>query len=159
MHFVQKSIEIDAPVELVFEYLSTPANLPGIWPAMVEVSNAERHSDGWNAFDFVYDMAGIRIKGHNQTDKVIPNRFVEARSDERGIESRSHWTFERRGSRTLLVVKFEYMIPTPVIGRMAEALVAKLNERGLETMLVNLKTVLEAPAATRAERVAEHAHA
>ena len=36
-----------------------------------------------------------------------------------------------------------YTIPTPVIGKLAEAIIAKINERDLEAMLENLKDVME----------------
>ena len=47
MHRIRKSVEIKAPVNRVYEMLTTPQNLPGIWPSMVEVSNVERKADGW----------------------------------------------------------------------------------------------------------------
>lgn len=143
MHLMKKSIEIKAPVERVYEFLTTPSNLPGIWPSMVEVTNVERRLDGWHRFDWVYKMVGIRFKGHAEPTKVEPNRYVEMKN-ESGIPSTFRWSYDPRGATsTLLTLEVEYAIPTPVFGTVAEAIVSKVNERELETLLANAKTVLE----------------
>lgn len=47
-----------------------------------------------------------------------------------------------RGSGTRLSLTVEYTMPIPVIGKIAEAVAAKINERDLDTMLANLKDVM-----------------
>lgn len=142
MHLIKNSIEIKAPVERVWEFLTTPNNLTGIWPSMVEVRNAKRRADGGHSFDWVYKMAGISFEGHAEATKVEPNRFIEVRNDS-GIPSTFRWRYDGSGPTTRLEVEVEYDMPMPVIGRLAEAVVAKVNERELETVLANAKTVLE----------------
>lgn len=142
MHLMKKSIEIKAPVERVYDFFTTPSNLPSIWPSMVEVTNVERRPDGYNSFDWVYKMVGVRFKGHAEPRKVVQNKYIEIKN-ESGIPSTFRWTYEGRGASTLLTVEVEYAIPTPVFGTVAEAIVSKVNERELESMLANGKTVLE----------------
>ena len=148
MHRIRKSVEIKAPVNRVYEMLTTPQNLPGIWPSMVEVSNVERKADGWQKFDWVYKMAGIHFKGHAETIRADANKYVEIRNSS-GIPSTFRWTYEARGGGTMVTCEVEYDMPASVLGKLAEAVVTKLNEREMTTMLENAKTAIEqAPQAT-----------
>lgn len=157
MHRIRKSVEIKAPVARVYELLTIPQNLPGIWPSMVEVTNTERRSDGWQRFDWVYKMAGMHFRGHAETVRVEPSKYVEIKN-ESGIPSTFRWTYETRGSSTIVTCEVEYTMPTPVLGRLAEAVVAKLNERELATMLENAKTALELSPQATANGQASPAH-
>jgi uncharacterized protein YndB with AHSA1/START domain len=138
-----KSISIQAPVDQVFAYMSEPANQVEIWPSIVEVTNVERLPDGGYTHDWVYKMAGVRLKGSTQTLEFVPNqRFVEETKG--GLESILTWTFEPENSGTRLTVETEYTVPIPVLGRMAEALIVKMNEHQGELVLANLKARMEA---------------
>jgi hypothetical protein len=63
---------------------------------------------------------------------------------EGSIESKSTWEFQPEDGGTKLEVLVEYIVPIPVIGKLAERLIVKQNEREAETLLVNLKAVMEA---------------
>lgn len=142
MHRVKKSIEIKAPVARVWEYLTTPQNWPGIWPSMIEVSNVERKADGWHKFDWVYKMAGLHFKGHAEPVRFEQNKYFEMKN-EGGIPATFRWTYEARGNGTLINVEIEYDLPMPVLGRLAEAVVTKLNDREMTSVLENAKTAIE----------------
>jgi hypothetical protein len=38
----------------------------------------------------------------------------------------------------------EYVVPVPLLGRLAEAVIVKVNEHETETLLANLKATMEA---------------
>ena len=58
-----------------------------------------------------------------------PGKLVRMRN-EGGIPSTFIWTYEGLdGAGTKLSLDLQYTIPAPVIGKIAEALVAKINER------------------------------
>ncbi|HSQ67693.1 MAG TPA: SRPBCC family protein [Polyangiaceae bacterium] len=137
-----RSIEINAPVESVYEFVTTPSNLPSIWPSLVAVTNVERKADGSNSFDWTYKMAGVHFHGRAKPVEAKPNRLIVTRTEE-GIPSTFRWTFEPKGAGTLLTLEVEYTLPTPIIGPIAEAVLAKMNERELETLLANAKSTLE----------------
>ncbi len=143
MQRIKKNIEINAPVQQVFDFVTQPTNLPKIWPSMVEVNNVRRDANGQHEFDWVYKMAGMRFNGHAKTLQVRQNEFVETKN-EAGIPSTFRWSYEARGNTTRVTLEIDYSVPTPVFGRLAEAVVVKLNEREAETMLANLKTTCEA---------------
>lgn len=140
---IEKEIEIKAGAERIFDYITDPNNLPAIWPSMVGVSNVERRTDGWHRFDWVYKMVGVHFRGHADTIAVDRPRFLQTKS-EAGIASKFTWQFTARGSACEVKLGVEYTIPTPVIGRLAEHIVARMNEREAETLLLNLKTAVEA---------------
>ncbi len=148
MKKVQKSIEIKAPVQRVYDFLTQPSNLPGIWPNLVAVSNIVSRAGGSHDFDWEYKMAGIHFKGHATTEEAQPGKLVRVRN-EGGIPSTFIWTYQGLdGSGTRLTLEVEYTIPAPVIGRIAEALVARMNERDAETVLANLKDAMESATTT-----------
>ena len=51
---------------------------------------------------------------------------------------------EPEGDGTRLTMKVEYTIPIPVLGKLAEHLVSKQNQRNLESSMENIKHMLEA---------------
>jgi hypothetical protein len=50
---------------------------------------------------------------------------------------------EPHGDGTTLTIDVDYTIPIPVLGKLAEKLVLKRNERELELALENVKDTLE----------------
>ena len=158
MRTIKRSIDINAPVERLFEFITTPQNLPLVWPSMVDVSNVERKADGGHNFDWIYKMAGIKFHGHARTVKVDLNAYSEVRNDT-GIPSTFKWTFTgtSAGSSKLLV-EATYELPTPVLGKIAEAVLAKVNEHEMDTLLANLKATLEGiPVAKKDASAVHHA--
>jgi uncharacterized protein YndB with AHSA1/START domain len=147
MQRTRRTVEIWTPRQRVYDFITTPTVLPSIWPSMVEVSNVVRRSDGWTEYDWVYKMAGLHFKGHAKTEVAQPGKYLCVRT-ESGILSTFYWTFEGLdGAGTKVTCEVEYKVPAPVIGRLAETLVAKLNERELETLLANIKETMESTAA------------
>jgi len=88
-------------------------------------------------------MAGIRLEGSTETTEFVENQRVVTRS-KGGIESTITYDFKPEGEGTRLAVEVDYVVPVPVLGKLAEALILKLNEREAETTLANLKDRLEA---------------
>jgi len=140
---LSRSIHIKAPVEKVYNFLVEPTSLPEVWPSMVEVSNVHRDPSGLHKFSWKYKMAGIIFDGKTEIVKVVPNEYVVSESAG-GISSRFEWTYHAVDNETDLDVVVEYTIPIPVLGKFAEAIVVKLNEREAETLLANTKDRMEA---------------
>lgn len=140
---LSRSIHIRAPVEKVYNFITEPTNLPEVWPSMVEVSDVHREPNGMHKFSWKYKMAGIIFDGKTDTVKVVPNQLVITQTTG-GISSRFEWTYNVQDSETTLEVEVEYTIPIPVLGKFAEAVVVRLNEREAETLLANIKDRMEA---------------
>jgi uncharacterized protein YndB with AHSA1/START domain len=141
MATIKSSITINAPVEKVFEY-SKPEYLPEIWPSLVEVKNIKELPNGGYGWDWVYKMAGMKFNGSSKHIEYVENERTVAKST--GIESTITWTFEPVGGGTMMTALTEYKIPVPLLGKMAEAFIVKMNENESDTILANMKARLEA---------------
>ena len=142
MATVNKSIPISAPVEKVFEYINTPTNLPEIWPSMIDAKDIQRLSNGGNKFRWVYKMAGMRFEGISEDIDVVPHQQVVSKT-EGGLESTVTWALQPEGEGTKVTFQAEYKVPIPLLGKLAEAIIVKLNEHEAEVLLANLKTRME----------------
>jgi len=143
MHKIHRTIDIKAPVQRVYDYFVQPTHLPSFWPHLLSVSNLVARGDGTYDYDWVYKMAGVHFKGHAKTEEAQSGKLVMVRN-EGAIPSTFRWSFEGLdGSGTRLTVDAEYSLPTPLLGKVVEALVTRSNERDADAMLANLKDVLE----------------
>lgn len=140
---LEKSITIHAPVENVFGYWTEAANLPEVWPALVEVQDIQRLPNGGNSLRFVFKMAGMRFEGTSEDVEYILNQRTVTKS-KGGIESTITMAFQPEAGSTKLTFEAEYSVPIPLLGKLAEAAIAKLNENEAELLLANLKARLEA---------------
>ncbi len=140
---VERSVVIHAPVEKVFGYAAVPSHLPEFWPSMIEVKDVQPLPSGGHRFRWVYQMAGMRLEGTSDDVEYVPNqRFIQ--KSKGGIESTIDWTFLSKAGGTRVTFLAEYTVPVPLLGRLAEAVIVKVNEHETEELLANLKTRMEA---------------
>ena len=132
-----KSITINAPVEKVFDYISEPTNLPEIWPSLVEVKDVQKLPSGGTRNRWVYKMAGIRLKGTSEDTEYVPNQRIVSKT-KGGAESTQTWMFQPEAGGTKVTFEVEYTVPIPVLGKLAEAIIVKMNEHEGELILANL---------------------
>jgi uncharacterized membrane protein len=138
---LKKSVFVDAPVEEVFGYLRDPMSNVEWLPSMEEIKEVRGEGVGAR-FRWVYRMAGIALEGESTATEFVPNeRFTTQSSG--GVESTWYWTFAPEGGGTRINVVIEYKVPIPVLGRLAEALVVKQNDRELDTAMANIKARVE----------------
>jgi hypothetical protein len=109
---------------------------------MLEVTDVQPLANGGHTFHWVYIMAGMRFNGTSETLECVANQHLAAKFTG-GIESVLTWTFQPEAGGTRVAFVGEYTVPVPLLGRLAEAMVVKVNEKEAETMLSNLKTTLE----------------
>jgi uncharacterized membrane protein len=140
---VQKAITINAPVEKVFSYLQQPANLPEIWPSILEVKDVKSLPNGGYSFQYVYKMAGMHLKGTSEDIEYILNKRTVNKS-RGGIQATQEFTYQPEAGGTKLTWGIEYAVPVPLLGKLAEAVIVKMNEREAELVLANLKARMEA---------------
>jgi carbon monoxide dehydrogenase subunit G len=140
---IKRSISINVPVEKVFAYIDDPVNFPEVWPSMVEVKDVEELPAGGRKFNFVYKMAGVRLEGTSETIEYVANQRIVTKSTG-AVESKFVWEFLPEGEGTKLNVSIEYTVPVPVLGKLAEGLIVKMNEREADTLVANLKDRIEA---------------
>ncbi len=140
---MERSIVIHAPVEKVFGYAADPSNLPEFWPSMMEVKDVQPLPNGGHRFRWVYKMAGMRFEGTSEDVEYVPNqRFVQ--KSRGGVEGTATWTFLPEAGDTRVTFLGEYTVPIPLLGRLAEAVIVKVNDQETEALLSNLKARMEA---------------
>ena len=140
MATVKNSININAPVEKVFEV--TPENLPEVWPSLVEVKNIKELPNGGRSWDWVYKMAGMRFTGSSKHTEVVPNERTVSLSTG-GIDSTITWEYQPVDGGTKFTTTVEYKVPIPLLGKLAESIIVKINENEQEVVLANLKARME----------------
>ncbi len=137
-----KSINIKAPVEKVFDYIIEPTNLPEIWPSLVEVKDVQKLPSGGTRNRWVYKMAGIRLEGTSEETECVPNQRIVSKT-KGGVESTQTWMFQPEADGTKVTFEVEYTVPIPVLGKLAEAIIVKMNDHEGELILANLKARME----------------
>ncbi len=137
-----KSININAPVDQVFGFVANPANMPEIWPSLIEAKNIEMLEQGGYQYDWKYSMAGVKFNGKTRTVEFIKNEKITDQTL-KGIDSKFTWTFQQSEGETRVTLEVEYTIPVPVLGKLAESIIIKQNEKEGEVLLQNLKTLME----------------
>lgn len=139
----ETTITINAPVEKIFSYLQDePTNLLEIWPSMVEVKDKKRLPNGGTSFRWVYKMVGMRFEGTSEDIEYISNQRVVTKT-KGGIEATYTWTFQPEDGGTKMTVEVKWSVPVPVLGKLAEALIIRQQEREFDLVLANLKDKME----------------
>ena len=139
---VKKSIQINVPVEKVFDYLADQKSQPDWIPSMVEVWDTSEPTVG-STFKWKYKMAGVLLEGETEVTELVQNKRL--RTVSKGAVS-SDWLFllESENGGTELELTIDYTIPVPVLGKVAEKIMLKRNEKEADLAMENIKATLEA---------------
>ena len=138
MEIIGEAVTINAPVEKIFNYISTPNNLPEFWSSLVEVTDVQPLPKGGYKTRYVYKMAGVRFRGTGEYTEIVTNKFLVIVTKD-GISSILTWAFRSQANRTRVTLTVKYKMPIPLLGKLAEAVIKKMNEQELAFMLANLK--------------------
>jgi uncharacterized membrane protein len=138
---VERSITINAPVEKVFNYLADPMAQIEWLPSMMDVKDVSGSGVGQH-FRWTYKMAGVLLKGETTVTEHIPNerRVTQSKG---GVTSTWIVNLETHDGGTMMELDIEYTIPVPVIGKLAEKIVLKRNEREADLAMSNIKENME----------------
>jgi hypothetical protein len=128
----------------VYEYILYPENLPEFWPSVVEVTNIQELPNGGYYGKYLYKMAGLKFEGYGECVEIVPNQWMVIETHG-GIKSRITWTFRSRGDVTRITLTIEYIIPIPLLGKLAEAIIVMMNDQEAELIMANLQARFMAP--------------
>ena len=142
MATVKKSITINVPADMIFGYINTPTNLLEVWPSFVEARDVQSLPNGGHSFRWTYKMAGMRLEGATEDTEVIANQRVVSKS-KGGVDSTITWTLQPEGKGTKVTFEVDYTVPIPLLGKLAESVIVKVNEQEAVTILANLKARTE----------------
>ncbi len=139
---VTKSTHITASPKRVYDYLIQPANLSDYWNN-VEVEHIEPLANGGFRTRWIYKMAGLRFRGTGETTECVVNEKI-VDEIKGGLDSLQVWTLQATPSGTKATFAVEYAVHIPLIGRLIEKLLARINERDGDKLISTLKQRMEA---------------
>ena len=87
-------------------------------------------------------MAGIRLEGTSEDIEYVPNQRIVSKTTG-NAESTQTWLFKPVDGKTEVTFIVEYKIPLPVLGKLAENIIVKMNNHEGEILLANLKSRME----------------
>ncbi|MBI2849910.1 MAG: SRPBCC family protein [Chloroflexi bacterium] len=136
---IDKDITVSAPLEQVFAYIKEPGNWPEFWPNVMEVEDIKTLPNGGYSAKYQYKMAGMRFSGTGEHTEFVPNQWIVIETGG-GVKSAITLTFRSIEAReTRLTLTIEYKIPVPLLGKLAEAVILKMNEQEAELMMSNIR--------------------
>ena len=135
---IEKEVIIIADIEQVYSYASNPANLPEFWPGVLEISDVTALPKGRFSGRYVYKMAGMSFKGKGEHTEVVTNQWLVLETSG-GIKSKITMTFRARGGVTRVTLTKEYNRPIPLLGKLAEAIIVKMNDQEADLVMANLR--------------------
>jgi len=139
----EDSIEINVPVEVVFAHLSDPMNMVEDLPSVVEVKDIRGQGKGMT-YTVIYKVLGVRLFMPCEVTEYIPQKRITIRSEKTNVTWALCFDPTEKGCR--FSSWCEYEVPIPLVGKLAEPILKKMNEREWEAVDVNLKAKLEARA-------------
>lgn len=138
----KNSIVIQATPEKVFAFADEPMNFPEWIPSMVEVRDVIGTGPG-QQYEWTYKMAGILLHGEG----VVVEHVSHERTVHQNIgmiDAHVAFSVEPHEEGAALTLEVDYGIPIPVLGRLAERIVTRRNEREFQLALDTAKELLEA---------------
>jgi uncharacterized membrane protein len=138
---VKRSVLVDAPVEKVYNYLVDYKNQPDWIPSTVEVWDASEPGVG-QTFKWKYKMAGILIEGETTMTELVPNKRIGFKTSG-AVASEWLMVIDAKEGGTEVELNIEYTIPVPVLGKVAEKIVLKRNEKETDLAMENIRMTLE----------------
>lgn len=154
MFKLEKSVEIVAPVEVVFAYIVDPAHHPEWDRAVDEVKDIQRRPDGRSSYTTVKRLLGLHIDFTEEQAEVIHNERLVLTTHAAGMDATTTFRFERlEGSKTNVSLLSELTLHGPgPLARFSESVVAKYVDHGFEMGLMAVKAHIEAETRTAAPR-------
>ena len=136
---IDKEVWVEAPIEKIFGYINELSNWPEFWPSLMEIKDVQSLPNGGYSARWVYKMLGMRFEGTGEYTQIVPHRFfvVETKG---GIKSTISWTFRPWENKTRVTLTIEYKIPVKLLGKLAEAIIQKMNEHEVDLIMANLQT-------------------
>ena len=135
------SITIDASPEKVFARIEDFEWAMNYVPSLIEVKNITGKGEG-QTHQAVYKMMGVKMEMDVTVTEYVPSERL-AMEFGGGGDGRVVFMLKPSNNGCQVDVSYEYSIPIPLVGKVAEMLLKKRNEREWQTCLENLKELVE----------------
>ena len=140
-----KSIEIDAPVEKVFDFALDVGKFWTSWPDQIAVRDVELKPDGVGSSARLFShFFAIHLEGTIEYTEVVPNERIAAKVHFFGEKPTWVFMFEPTDGGTKMTAEGEWHVKVPAVGERLEGMMVKGHEEGLESLLAAVKSKVEA---------------
>lgn len=141
---IEKAVEINAPVEEVFTYVTDPTHLPEYHPGIAEVKDVERLPNGGYRYRTIDKVLGFRVKSTWEDVEFVRNERGVNEMHNPLMDVTAHAMFERLpGGRTRASNIAEVRLHGGPLGRLGELLLGKYMGRGAEMAIAVAKARME----------------
>lgn len=144
MAVIKRSVEINAPLRKVFEFVSKPENWTKYVTSLIAVENiSDDPIKVGTTFDWTYRMLGMDFNGKGKVlEYEQDSRFKMVMEGHFPIIET--YIFQGDDTKTTLTVQIEYDLPGKLLGVLADRVVVeKLNVKEADTVLDKIKTLCE----------------
>ncbi|RMG70080.1 MAG: hypothetical protein D6710_07710 [Nitrospirae bacterium] len=144
MAVITRSVEVNAPLEKVFDFVASPENWTRYVTSLIAVENvSDIPIKAGTTFDWTYRMLGMDFKGKGKVLEYEKNsRFKMVMEGQFPITET--YLFDGDDKKTKLTVQIEYELPGKLLGVLADRVVVeKLNVKEADTVLDKVKTLCE----------------
>jgi uncharacterized membrane protein len=136
---IRKTIEIDAPVEKVYDFFSDLTNYLLISDTIVEL-----HHLGNDRFAKEMSVGGVRIHFEERITRKVPGELLESRSEPgSALAYMKQFRLEKSGGGTRLNIFFSYNPPGGVVAHAVAGVLGFDPKTLLDDLLVRAKSYLE----------------
>lgn len=151
MFKIEKSIEVDMPVEQVFAYVVDPAHIPEYQAGIAEVKDLQRLPDGRYTYTEVGKFLGLHVDFKSEQVEVVPNERIVEKGHGAGLDDSTTFRFERlTDGKTRVALVSENTLHAGPLEKFGETFFAKYMDHGVEMAMQAAKAHIEAnvPAGT-----------
>jgi carbon monoxide dehydrogenase subunit G len=143
MAIVQRSVEIKASPQETMALLSDAGRWPDWYPGMSRVDITAPYPEAGGKVAFKVKSAGLSLPITETVLDYQPGK-LQLFQMEGMLSGRARWELTQEGDGTRLTTTFDYSLPGGVLGKIADALIARrLNAKGLQDGLRNFKELVE----------------
>jgi uncharacterized membrane protein len=146
MERTEKAIEINAPVQMVFDLYSDFENFPKWMKHIKEVRRTGENFTRWTADA----PLGINVEWEAETTALEPNRRIAWRTVRGDVEMEGEVTFEEAGrDKTRMHLTLGYKPPAGHLGTLVAKLFGNDPEKEIDEELQSFKKLAESTAEKR----------
>lgn len=145
MPIVERSIEINSPVETVFAIHDDPKRVVEYMPGIVRMSNiAQTRRRTGDSSRFTYSVLGIRFPTKHTVLEWEQHKLIVVKL-EGALRGTFTATYEPLGSSTRLTWRIDYTMAGRILQKVTNhPLANRMSEKNVEQGLENLKMICEA---------------
>lgn len=143
MHTFEHTVEIEAPIEYVYQFNSDPMNWPEITPGLSAMEIVETTDSGYR-MEATYKMLGMSMKGDMEMTIVEEGKHIKASFHSDAMSGELNYHFTEIADGTKVIQRGHMEFGDSVLDRIMEPVAKRYNIRQFKTSLENNRDLLEA---------------